>query len=60
MKEFMNIEVIKLLDTSVIYLIFYSSQVIPMQVIPKKREMKVVLNEKNELIPIRIVIGWRV
>ena len=30
-----------------------------MQVVPKKGEITVVSNEKNELIPTRIVTGWR-
>ena len=32
----------------------------PVQVVPKKGVMAVVPNERNELIPIRTVIGWRV
>ena len=27
--------------------------------VPKKSGMIVIINEKNELIPIRIVTGWR-
>ena len=30
-----------------------------MQVVPKKGGMTVVRNDKNELIPTRTVIGWR-
>ncbi|XP_012461385.1 uncharacterized protein LOC105781389 [Gossypium raimondii] len=39
---------------------FETSEVSPMQVIPKKGGMIIVANEKNELIPTRTVIGWRV
>ena len=60
MKEVVRAKVIKLFDVGVIYPIFDSFWVSPIQVVPKKGGMIVVLNEKNELIPIRIVIGWRV
>ena len=56
----MKAEVIKLLNVKVIYPISDSSWVSPMQVVPKKGGMIVVLNEKNELILMRIVTGWRV
>ncbi|GKB71287.1 reverse transcriptase domain-containing protein [Tanacetum coccineum] len=39
---------------------YYSSWVSPIHVVPKKGGMAVVLNDNNELIPSRIVIGWRV
>ncbi|GKB49977.1 reverse transcriptase domain-containing protein, partial [Tanacetum coccineum] len=51
---------IKLLDAGIIYPIFDSPWVSPVQVVPKKGGMTVVRNEKNELIPQRIVTGWRV
>ena len=50
-------EVIKLLDAGIIYPISDSSWVSPVQVVPKKRGMTVVTNEKNELIPTRTVTG---
>ena len=37
-----------------------SSWVSQVQVMPKKGGMTVVKNEKNELLPTRIVTGWRV
>lgn len=52
-------EVLKLLDVGVIYLIFDSEWVSPIQVVPKKGGMTIIKNEKNELIPTRIVTGWR-
>ncbi|KAK5785820.1 hypothetical protein PVK06_040439 [Gossypium arboreum] len=60
MKEVVKDEVIKLLDAGIIYPISDSSWVSPVQVIPKKGGMTVVTNKKNELIPTRIVTGWRV
>ncbi|XP_076954772.1 uncharacterized protein LOC143629365 [Bidens hawaiensis] len=33
---------------------------IPVQVVPKKGGMTVIMNEKDELIPMRTVTGWRV
>nr|GEV44586.1 putative reverse transcriptase domain-containing protein [Tanacetum cinerariifolium] len=53
-------EVIKLLDTGLIYPISYSSWVSPVHCVPKKERFTVVENEENELIPTRLVTGWRV
>ncbi|GJW68965.1 DNA-directed DNA polymerase [Tanacetum coccineum] len=53
-------EIVKLLDSSLIYLISDSSWVSPIHVVPKKGGMTVVLNDNNELIPSRTVIRWRV
>ena len=58
MKEVVKKEVIKLMDAGLIYPISDSSWVSPVQVVPKKGGMTVVPNEKNELIPMRTVIGW--
>ena len=54
MKEVVKKEVIKLLDAGLIYPISDSSWVSPTQVVPKKGGMTVVLNEVNELIPMRV------
>ncbi|GJR32922.1 hypothetical protein Tco_1109154 [Tanacetum coccineum] len=59
-KEVVKKEVIKLLDAGFIYPIFDSPWVSPVQVVPKKGGMTVVKNEKDELIPQRMVTGWRV
>ena len=56
----MKVKVIILLDTSVIYPIFDTSWASPIQVVPKNGGMIIILNEKNELIPMRTVTGWRV
>nr|GEW50452.1 DNA-directed DNA polymerase [Tanacetum cinerariifolium] len=53
-------EVIKLLDAGMIYLISDSPWVSPIHCVPKKGGMTVVANENNELIPTRLVTGWRV
>ncbi|GJU88637.1 DNA-directed DNA polymerase [Tanacetum coccineum] len=51
---------IKLLDAGLIYPIFDSPWVSPVHFMPKKGGMTVVENEDNELIPTRLVMGWRV
>nr|GEU75815.1 reverse transcriptase domain-containing protein [Tanacetum cinerariifolium] len=53
-------EVIKLLDAGMIYPISDSPWVSPMHCVHKKGGMTVVANENNELIPTRLVTGWRV
>nr|GEV49750.1 reverse transcriptase domain-containing protein [Tanacetum cinerariifolium] len=53
-------EVIKLLDAGMIYPISDSPWVSLIHCVPKKGCMTVVANENNELIPTRLVTGWRV
>nr|GFA35525.1 reverse transcriptase domain-containing protein [Tanacetum cinerariifolium] len=53
-------EVQKLLDVGLIYPISDSPWVSPVHCVPKKGGFTVVENEENELIPTRLVIGWRV
>ncbi|KAJ4701053.1 DNA-directed DNA polymerase [Melia azedarach] len=60
MKEVVRAEVLKLLNAGMIYPIFDSPWMSPVQVVPKKGGMTVVKNDNNELIPIRTVTGWRV
>ncbi len=60
MKEVVRPEVFKLLDAWIIYPIFDSSWVTPVQVVPKNRGITVVKTENNALIPTRTIIGWRV
>ncbi|GJY86692.1 hypothetical protein Tco_0500718 [Tanacetum coccineum] len=59
-KEVMKKEIIKLLDAGIIYPIEDSPWVSLVHCIPKKGGMTVVTNEKNELVPIRTITGWRV
>jgi len=58
-REVVKNEVIKLLHAGIIYPVPHSEWVSPVQVVPKKGGMTVVMNEKNELIPQRTVTGWR-
>ncbi|GJX23704.1 reverse transcriptase domain-containing protein [Tanacetum coccineum] len=53
-------EVLKLLDAGMIYPISDSPWVSPVHCVPKKGGITVVANEENELIPTRLVTGWRV
>ncbi|GJT73233.1 reverse transcriptase domain-containing protein [Tanacetum coccineum] len=53
-------EVEKLLDAGLIYPISDSPWVSPVHCVPKKGGFTVVANDENELIPTRLVTGWRV
>ncbi|GJY83053.1 reverse transcriptase domain-containing protein [Tanacetum coccineum] len=53
-------EVEKLLNAGLIYPISDSPWVSPVHCVPKKGGMTVVTNDENELVPIRLVTGWRV
>ncbi|GJU01595.1 reverse transcriptase domain-containing protein [Tanacetum coccineum] len=53
-------EVEKLLDDGLIYPISDSPWVSPVHCVPKKGGMTVVTNDDNELVPKRLVTGWRV
>ncbi|GJV81789.1 reverse transcriptase domain-containing protein [Tanacetum coccineum] len=58
--EVIKKELVKLLDVGLIYPISDSSSVSPVHCVTKKGGMTVVENEDNELIPTRLVTGWRV
>nr|GEY88643.1 reverse transcriptase domain-containing protein [Tanacetum cinerariifolium] len=58
--EVIKKEVLKLLDARLIYPISDSPWVSPVHCVPKKGGFTVVENEENELIPTRLVTGWRV
>ncbi|GKC84963.1 reverse transcriptase domain-containing protein, partial [Tanacetum coccineum] len=58
--EVIKKEVKKLLDAGLIYPVSYSPWVSSVHCVPKKGEMTVVTNDENELIPTRLVMGWRV
>ena len=60
MKEVVRKEVLKWLNVGFIYAISDSSWVSTIHVVPKKGGFTAIRNEKNELIPIRTVTGWRV
>nr|GEU39857.1 reverse transcriptase domain-containing protein [Tanacetum cinerariifolium] len=57
--DFIKKDVEKLLDAGLIYLISDSPWVSPVHCVPKKDGFTIVKNEKNELIPTRLVTGWR-
>ena len=59
-KEVVRKEVLKWLNHGFIYAISDSPWVSPIHVVPKKGRFIEIRNEKNELIPTRAVIGWRV
>nr|GFD15796.1 reverse transcriptase domain-containing protein [Tanacetum cinerariifolium] len=50
----------KLLEAGLIYPIFDSPWVSPVHCVPKKGGFTVVKNGENELIPTRLVTGWRI
>ena len=58
MKKVVKKEIIKWLDTRVIYPISNSSWVSPVQCVPKKWGMTVIANSKTKLILTRNVTGW--
>ncbi|GJT84885.1 reverse transcriptase domain-containing protein [Tanacetum coccineum] len=58
--DFIKKEVEKFLDVGLIYLISDSPWVSPVHCVPKKGGMTVVTNDDNELVPTRLVTGWRV
>jgi hypothetical protein len=59
MREVVKKEVLKLLKAGVIYPVSDSEWASPVQVVPKKGGTTIIRNEKNELIPQRTVIDWR-
>ena len=60
MKEVVRKEVLKWLDVRVIYPIFDSAWVSPVQVVPKKGGTIVIKIENNILLLSRTVTGWRI
>ncbi|GJT60133.1 reverse transcriptase domain-containing protein [Tanacetum coccineum] len=60
MQEVVKNEIVKLLDTGIMYPIADSPWVSPIHCVPKKGDITVVTNKNNELVPTRTVTGWRV
>ncbi|GJU95069.1 reverse transcriptase domain-containing protein [Tanacetum coccineum] len=60
MQEVVKKEIVKLLDTGIIYPIANSPWVSPIQCVPKKGGITVVTNKNDELVPTRTITGWRV
>ena len=59
MKEVVRTEILKLVEAGIIYHIADSRWVSPVHCVPKKGRITIVPNDKNELIPQRIVTGYR-
>ena len=60
MKEVARKEVLKWLNAGFTYAISGNPWVSPVYLVPKKGGFTVIRNEKNELIPIGTVTGWKV
>ncbi|GJR87290.1 reverse transcriptase domain-containing protein [Tanacetum coccineum] len=60
MQEIIKKEIVKLLDTGIIYPIADSPWVSPIHCVPKKGGITVVTNKNDELVPTRTITGWRV
>ncbi|GJV65448.1 reverse transcriptase domain-containing protein [Tanacetum coccineum] len=60
MQEVVKKEIVKHLDTGIIYLIADSIWVSPIHYVPKKGGITVVTNEHDELVPTRTITDWRV
>ncbi|GJT80596.1 reverse transcriptase domain-containing protein [Tanacetum coccineum] len=58
-QEVVKKEIVKLLDTDIIYPIADSPWLSPIHCVPKKCDITVVTNENDELVPTRNVTGWR-
>ena len=59
MQEVVKKEILKFLEEGIIYPIADSKWVSPVHVVPKKSGITVVKNDKSELVPTRIITGWR-
>ncbi|GKD62593.1 reverse transcriptase domain-containing protein [Tanacetum coccineum] len=59
MQEVVKKEIVKLLDTDIIYPIADSPWVSPIHYVPKKDGITVVTNENDELVSTRTITGWR-
>ena len=59
MKEVIRKEILKLLEEDIIYPVADIQWVSPVHCVPKKGGITVVPNDKDELIPHRIITGYR-
>ncbi|GKB48952.1 hypothetical protein Tco_0899705 [Tanacetum coccineum] len=60
MQEVVKKEIVKLLDTGIMYPIADSPWVSPIHYVPKKGGITVVTNKNDELVPTITITGWRV
>ena len=58
MREVVRMDILKFLEAGIIYPIADSQWVSPVHCVPKKGGITVVTNDKNELIPQRIVTSY--
>ncbi|GJV54152.1 putative nucleotidyltransferase, ribonuclease H [Tanacetum coccineum] len=59
-QDVVKAEIVKLLDSGLIYAIFDSPWVRPIHVVPKKQGVTIITNENNKLVLTRTFTGWRV
>ena len=59
MKEVVRKEILKFLEVGIIYPVADSQWVSPVHCVPKKGGITIVPNDKDELIPQRIITGYR-
>ena len=59
MKEVVRKEILKLLEAGIIFPVADSQWVSPVHCVPKKGGITVVSSDKDELIPQRIITGYR-
>ena len=59
MKEVVRKEILKLLEAGIIYPVADSQWVSPVHCVPKKGGITIIPNDKDELIPQRIITGYR-
>ena len=59
MKEVVRKEILKLLEAGIIYPVADSEWVSPVHCVPKKGGITIVPNDKDELIPQRMLTGYR-
>ncbi|XP_071924688.1 uncharacterized protein [Coffea arabica] len=60
MKEVVRNEILKWLDAGIVFPISESVWISPIHVVPKKGGMTTIVGKNDELIPSRLVVGWRV
>ncbi|XP_027166325.1 uncharacterized protein LOC113766318 [Coffea eugenioides] len=60
MKEVVRNEILKWLDAGIVFPISDSVWISPIHVVPKKGGMTTIVGKNDELIPSRLVVGWRV
>ncbi|XP_071925471.1 uncharacterized protein [Coffea arabica] len=60
MKEVVRNEILKWLDAGIVFPISDSVWISPIHVVPKKGGITTIVGKNDELIPSRLVVGWRV